>query len=249
MTPCVERTLPISAEFQDGNASDKKSNFSLLGDDIWFITRLPENFGACREIISEAIPSGTWQDVGRLSNRKVNGKEICASYRLQEEALNIEDKKYRAVVVHSDTHDRRRQKRIDNAVKKDVEVIREKIAALSKKEFYCLPDAQKAASELKDGSFYQISCSFESRPVYRRGRPGKDGTRPVQGERYRILATVTEEEAAVKKPHRIEAMGLVFILALLLWRLMERSMREKVKKENIAQQGGTMYELSSPRHS
>ncbi|PIQ44419.1 MAG: transposase [Deltaproteobacteria bacterium CG12_big_fil_rev_8_21_14_0_65_43_10] len=322
---CVEGNLPFNAEFQNGNASDKKingkviaelprimarhgvgkqdfiyvadsalatkTNFSLLGDDIRFITRLPENFGACGEIISKAIASGPWQDVGRLSNRKVNGKEICASYRLREEAINIENRKYRAVVVHSDAHDRRRQKRIDNAVKKDAEVIQNKITVLRQKEFFCLPDAQKAASELKDGGFYRISCSFESRPVYRRGRPGKDGNRPVQGERYRVLATVSENHAAVeklreeagcfvlvsnvplqektaleilktykeqdgiernfgflkdpliandiflKKPHRIEAMGLVFILALLLWRLMERNMREKVKKENIVLQG------------
>lgn len=268
-----------------------KTNFSLLGDDIRFITRLPENFGACGEIISKAIASGSWQDVGRLSHRKVNGKEICASYRLREELVAIEGKKYRAVVVHSDAHDRRRQKRIDNAVKKDVEIIQNRIADLSKKEFFCLPDAQKAAAELKDGNFHRISCSFESRPVYRRGRPGKDGTRHVQGERYRVLATVSENQTAVeklreeagcfvlvsnvplqektaleilktykeqdgiernfgflkdplvandiflKKPHRIEAMGLVFILALLLWRLMERSMRETVKKKNIVLQG------------
>jgi transposase len=331
---CAERTLPVSAEFQNGNASDKKingkliaelpqimsrhglgkqdfiyvadsalatkTNFSLLGDDIRFITRLPENFGACGEIISKAIAAGTWQDVGRLSHRKVNGREISAGYRLQEEAVNIEGKKYRAVVVHSDAHDRRRQKRIDNAVKKDAEAIQEKITALSKKEFYCLPDAQKAAAELKDGSFHRVSCSLESREVYRRGRPGKDGKRVVQGERYRILATVAENEAAIKKlreeagcfvlvsnvprqqktaldilktykeqdgiernfgflkdpliandiflkkPHRIEAMGLVFILALLLWRLMERNMRQKVKKENIVLQGWNHVQTVKP---
>jgi transposase len=277
-----------------------KTNFSLLGDDIRFITRLPENFGICGETISKAIAFGAWQDVGRLSNRKVNGKEVCASYRLREETINIEGRKYRAVVVHSDAHDRRRQKRIDNAVKKDAEAVQTKIAALSKKEFFCLPDARKAASELKEGSFHRITCSFESRPVYRRGRPGKEGNRPMQGERYRVLTTVSEAVEAVKKlkeeagcfvlvsnvpteektaleilktykeqegiernfgflkdpliandiflkkPHRIEAMGLIFILALLLWRLMERSMREKVKKEKIVLQGWNNLRTTRP---
>jgi hypothetical protein len=41
----------------------------------------------------------------------------------------------------------------------------------------------------------------------------------------------------LKKPHRIEAMGLVLVLSLLLWRLMERTMRRKIKKENIMLQG------------
>jgi hypothetical protein len=31
----------------------------------------------------------------------------------------------------------------------------------------------------------------------------------------------------LKKPRRIEAMGLVLVVALLLWRLMERAMRQK----------------------
>src|SRR5215467_6115797 len=32
----------------------------------------------------------------------------------------------------------------------------------------------------------------------------------------------------LKKPERIEALGLIFLLALLLWRLMERAMRRHV---------------------
>jgi hypothetical protein len=41
-------------------------------------------------------------------------------------------------------------------------------------------------------------------------------------------------------------MGLVFIIALLLWRLMERNMREKVKKENIALQGWNNVRTARP---
>jgi len=41
----------------------------------------------------------------------------------------------------------------------------------------------------------------------------------------------------LKKPYCIEAMGLIFVLSLLLWRLMERAMREKVKKEDLTLQG------------
>jgi transposase len=37
----------------------------------------------------------------------------------------------------------------------------------------------------------------------------------------------------LKKPRRIEAMGLVLVLALLLWRLLERALRKKTKEENI----------------
>lgn len=65
-------------------------NLSLLGDDIRFITRLPENFGVCGQLIDRSVASGSWQDVGRLSYRKVKGKEVCVSYRLWEETVELQ---------------------------------------------------------------------------------------------------------------------------------------------------------------
>jgi hypothetical protein len=39
-----------------------------MKDDIHFITRLPENFGACGELISTAVAAtASWEDVGQLS--------------------------------------------------------------------------------------------------------------------------------------------------------------------------------------
>ena len=276
-----------------------RGNLSTM-ESIHFITRLPGNFSACGELIGKSVASCFWQDVGRLSHRKVKGKEICASYRLQEETVTLYDRTYRAVVVHSDAHDRRRQKRIDKAVKKDAAALKAEVTVLSRKEFFCLPDAQAAAATVKDGAFHRISFSYENRPAYGRGRPCKNGNRRVQGIRHRVLATVSENQAAVeklreeagcfvlltnvpveektgleilktykeqegiernfgflkdplvandvflKKPHRIEAMGLVLVLSLLLWRLMERTMRSKAKTENIRLQGWNKRETTSP---
>ncbi|MBN2439211.1 MAG: hypothetical protein JXL20_11505 [Deltaproteobacteria bacterium] len=81
-----------------------------------------------------------------MSHRKVKGKEICASYRIQEETVALYARTYRAVVVNSDAHDRRRQKRIDKAVKKDAAALKGELMVLSRKEFFCLPDAQAAAA-------------------------------------------------------------------------------------------------------
>ncbi len=41
----------------------------------------------------------------------------------------------------------------------------------------------------------------------------------------------------LRKPHRIEAMGLVPVISLLIRRLMERTMRQKAKDEKITLQG------------
>ena len=275
-----------------------EDNLSLIGDGIRCITRLPENFGSCGRLIDKAVASGSWQDVGQLSHRKVKGKEMCASYRLQEDTVELYGSAYRAVVVHSDVHDRRRQKRIDKAVRRDMAAVAVHAMALQRKEFFCLPDAQAAASF--QGDLHRVAFTFESRPVYGRGRPCKNGTRRVQGVRHRVRATVSENEVAVeklrekagcfvlltnvsveeksglevlriykeqdgiernfgflkdplvandvflKKPHRIEAMGLVLVLALLLWRLMERTMRRNTREKNITLQGWNNRDTASP---
>ena len=41
----------------------------------------------------------------------------------------------------------------------------------------------------------------------------------------------------LKLPHRIEALGLICVLALLLWRLMERNMRKNVSEKNSLLKG------------
>jgi transposase len=275
-------------------------NLALMKEGMDFVTRLPENFGACGRLISAAVASASWHDAGRLAHRNVRGKEVCARYRLREESLDLYGRTYRAVVVHSDVHDRRRQKRIDTTLEKDALALKETARALSRKEFFCLPDAQAAAQALKDSALHQVSCAFESRPVYGRGRPGKSGIRPVKGVRYRVLAAVSENKAAVeklreeagcfvllttvpvgiksgreilriykeqdgiernfaflkdplvandvflKKPHRIEAMGLVLVLSLLLWRLMERTMRRKAREDKIMLQGWNNTDTTRP---
>jgi transposase len=307
---CVEGNLPCHAEILDGNAADKKingriladlprimsrhgveefiyvadsalatqENFSLLGD-IRFITRLPETFGACGRLVRKA--TSPWLEVGRLTSRKVRGRETGAWYRLREEQVELYGRTYRAVVVHSDAHDQRRQKRLDKAVAKDKAVVTAKAEAFVRKEFFCLRDAQAAAEALSPGAYHHFSCSFETRPVYGRGRPPKNGHRRLHGRRHRVVVSVIEDRAAIeklreeagcfvlltsvpadrksgleilrlykdqdgvernfgflkdplvandvflKKPRRIEAMGLVLVVALLLWRLMERAMRQK----------------------
>ena len=105
----------------------------LLGEDM---TSGMLNDDAIGRVLDRMYEYGTWKIFSG----------VCARYRLREETVALYGRAYRAVVVHSDAHDRRRQK-------------------------------------------------------------------------------------------RIEAMGLVLVLSLLLWRLMERTMRRKIKKENIMLQG------------
>ncbi len=176
-----------------------KENLSLMGDTIRFITRLPANFGVCGRLIGKAVALSSWQEVGPLSHRTVKGKEVCAGYRLQDLRVDLYGRTYRAIVVHSDVHDKRRQKRIHKAVEKDAREVSTRVNALSRKEFFCLPDAKAAAKALKAGDLNEVSCSFESRPVYNRGRPSKSGIRLVKDLRHRVVIEVRQNKEAIEK--------------------------------------------------
>jgi transposase len=277
-----------------------EENLSLMGENIRFITRLPANFGACGLLIREAVASGSWVDVGQLSHRTVKGAEVCAGYRLHETRVELYGRTYRVIVVHSDAHDRRRQKRIDRAIEKDALAVKERAQNLSCKDFFCLPDAQAAAEALKAGDLHEVSCSLAVRPIYGKGRPSKNRVRPVKDIRFWIATKVEEKKEAIEKlreeagcfvlltsvpaeekkgidilkiykeqdgiernfaflkdplvandvflktPRRIEAMGLVLVLSLLLWRLMERTMRRKAKEEHLRLQGWNNADTLKP---
>ena len=278
-----------------------KENLLLMKDDIQFITRLPENFGACTKLIGTAVAnSSSWQEVGQLSCRVVRGRNICASYRIQETTIDLCEKNYRALIVHSDAHDKRRRKRIVKAVEKDKVTLEKAVDELGRKKFFCLPDAQAAAKDLKQGDFHQASFVFESQPVYGRGRPCKKKERTAKNMGYRVAGKIIENREAIEKlqekagcfvllanvptekkssleilktykeqdgieknfgflkdplvandlflktPSRIEALGLVLVVSLLLWRLMERTMRRKTKEENSTLTGWNNGKTTKP---
>jgi transposase len=50
----------------------------------------------------------------------------------------------------------------------------------------------------------------------------------------------------LKTPSRIEALGLVLVVSLLLWRLMERTMRRKTKEENSTLTGWNNGKTTKP---
>jgi transposase len=267
-----------------------RDNLALMADGIYFISRLPENFGSCRELIRTAA-SGSWEDVGQVSHRIVKGKEIRARYRLQEQSIELYERRYRVVVVHSDAHDQRRQKRLAKAVTTAKALLEAHAVKLHRQEFFCRADAEAAAMAFPEGALHRITWVIEERPIYGRGRPRQNESPVPKSIRYRVRVEVTENQEAIaqlreeagcfvllttvseqqnsgqeiltmykeqdgieknfgflkdplivndvflKKPHRIEAMGLVLIVALLLWRLMERSMRTKTRNEKIPLQG------------
>lgn len=263
-------------------------NLAVMDNRILFISRLPATYKACSEAITRAVDADKWQRLGEFVNTKPTVNRPAAVYKSFETEVVIKDKAYRAVVIHSSAHDKRRQKRIDRQLAQERKDLEKHCKEADKKFFYCEADARVAKQALLDQKmqYYQIGIKIEERPKYQRGRP-KDGVQKISEMRYGLRCSLIENQAAIarlkeeagcfvmitnvpekgengydsrailraykdqygieqnfgflkdpmivnsiflKKPQRIEVLGLVLLISLLIWRLIERSMRKFVEK-------------------
>lgn len=318
---CVDGTIPVFGQTDDGNASDKTINNEILSsiskymahngikkegfiyiadsamvtgknlekidNGIQFISRLPATYNECSRLIKNAIAKDEWVELGKLSGTVETQKRPAAVYKAWETEASLHGKSFRAVVIHSSAHDKRRQKRIDRELSKEHAELSKKIKELSKQEFFCQADAEKAAIEIENTGykFYRPITQTSEIPKYKRGRPKKDGSRILEKMMYRVSGNLMETEAVaelkketgcfvllcnvpiegtngynsydilraykdqygieqnfgfikntpivnsvfLKKAERIEVLGLVLLLSLLIWRLIEYNMRRYAK--------------------
>ena len=268
-----------------------EKNLKEAGSDIKFLSRLPATYNACHQAIQQAVGADEWQDIGTLAQNKGTQKRPPAQYRSFETTIDLYGNPYRAIVVHSSAHDKRRHKRIDRLIKQKRKPLEESCKKIASTPFFCREDAENAIAKLNKeaiGSYHQIRSEITEIPKYPRGRPPKNKPHVPQRYEYEVsyrieedpdqvaplrleagcfvlitnlndkdaLKTWTAENLLVlykdqtgieqnfgflkdpvivnsiflKKPQRIEVLGMVLLIALLIWRLMERSMRQYVEK-------------------
>ncbi len=266
-----------------------QENLELLKE-TFFISRLPATFKKHGELLAEAARSKDWEDVGILAEAPGSKRKPAARYRVCEREVELYGEKYRAIIVHSSGHDKRREKKLKkelNNSRQEAEKFAQKEA---KKEYACQEDAKRAAEELKRKRWpcHRLEVKVEERAKYTPGRPPKRKVRRVKELRYGLQIIVKEDEKQVeykrlisgcfvivsnapkegelrhsakellraykeqygveqnfrflkdplivnsifiKKPERIEALGLILLLSLLVWRLMEKTMRSWTAKD------------------
>ncbi len=264
------------------------ANLSQIGDSILFISRLPATYNECNRVIKQAVEKDAWVDLGVLAVTKPTKNRPATHYKARESTVELHGTKYRAIVVHSSAHDRRRQKRIERNLKKDHKACESKLKELSKKEFNCYADAKSAMDDLLkfNSKYHSMNLRIEELPKYKSGRPPK-GVKKVNKILYLVDGAIEEKSKAVelfrkeagcfvlltnvpkkgdmghdtlsvlkaykdqhgiernfgflkdpvivnsiflKKAERIEALGLVFLISLLIWRLIEHSMRDFIER-------------------
>jgi transposase len=263
-----------------------EANLAQAGERTRFITRLPATYNEHERVILDAIEADDWQEVGRIAETPPTKNRPGASYRVHEGSVTLYGKTYRAAVVHSSAHDQRRLKRLERelrASRSDIEAVAK---AAAKKTFFCRPDAEAAAVEVRaqSAAYHRLEVRVEERPRYGPGRPKKGVPRTPVAVEYvlgtevvekhdavakrrqlagcfvllsnipaedgydaeRILRTYKEQNAIeknfsflkddrivnalfLKRPERIEALGLILLISLLVWRLIELVMRTELQ--------------------
>ena len=97
-------------------------NLEELSEGQPFITRLPASYAECGRAIADAIRADQWEELGQLSRTKPTANRPAALYRVAETTVTLYDEAYRAVIVHSSAHDKRRHKKIERELAKESEV-------------------------------------------------------------------------------------------------------------------------------
>ncbi len=283
-----------------------EENLALI--DEWdkgflFVSRLPRTYNECHYAIEQAVEADSWEEIGVISEQPETKNRKPASYRSFETVVTLYGTTYRALVVHSDAYDERRQKTVDKQIAREWDDLCKLKKRLEKIDYACLPDAEAAVSRIGPARFHELTVSIQPRPQYQRGRPSADGTRKLKSMRYglelclashlavverlrqeagcfvlisntlsegtdsvsaRELLTIYKDQHMVernfaflkdpvfvnamllKSPRRIEALGLVLVLALMICRLMERTMRVNLSSTESTITGWENRQTSRP---
>lgn len=277
-------------------------NLEALGGNL-FITRCPFTYKETDRVVSEAVGKGEWADVETTVRSSASRK--AAAYRVCETAVTIAGVDYRAIVVHSDAHDKRRQKKLERLLSESRDKASEILKESCKVEYYCREDALAAAVKLRGDQslLHYCECKVEEKSTYSRGRPPKNGERKVSKVRYvlegEVLERLTEvehiREAAgcfvlltntpadgemahspeevlsaykeqhgiernfsflkdptivndifFKRPDRIEVLGFILLVSLLVWNLMAHVMRQYLKRTDSTITGWDNKQTTRP---
>ena len=184
-------------------------NLEVIGDNL-FITRLPFTYGETERVVSEALQGGAWTAAPQPA--PTNASRKAAAYRVREAAVSIGGRSYRAIVVHSDASDKRRQKKLERALSASREQAGEILEEAGKTEYFCCEDAEAAAGKLRgDASrYHSCDCVVREQLTYARGRPPKNGERRVAKTRYVLEGRVVERSTEVERLR--EAAGCFVLL-------------------------------------
>ena len=176
------------------------ANLAAMGGNL-FITRLPFTYAEAERVVSEALAGGAWAAAEQAPQVSLSGSRKAAAYRVCEMAVTIDARVHRAVVVHSDAADKRRQKKLERLLCASLAQATETLKAAARTEYFCRADAEAAAAKLtaEAAPYHACECTVAEQLTYARGRPPKNGERRVAKTRYVLEGILVEREGEVER--------------------------------------------------
>ena len=317
----MDRAVPIWGKLDEGHASDKTLNTTLLSElarlladygvrpgasiyiadaalgtedhltalrDTFFLTRLPATYSACGRLIEEAVARNQGEEVGGLAQTPPTKHRPGTVYKVAEGGVTLEGKPYRAVVVHSNSQDQRRQQPLERESQASSATLETSAREAARQEDCWHADAAVAAAKLRalPSAYHWVAVAVQERPKYGPGRPSSTQPRVVKARRDGVQVTLPARAEVIarkrqevgcfvllpngptvgemahsaravlqaykeqhgieqndaflqdplivtslfrQKPERIEALGLGLLVARLVWRLVESTLRVHVE--------------------
>ena len=277
----------------DSAVVTKENLKAIAGLPLNLISRFPETFSLCHDLIERALGDNDWQEVGKLSKRTGS-----ASYKITSYTEELYERQYRFVVVYSDKHNERKLKSLSKKVEKE----HNKLLKLNKKPqlFHCKKDAHEAlTATIKTSVFWDVTGQVQvvkiKKKRTKRGRRPKHI--PIEYDTfYKVEYEITKNESKIeteqqkagmfvlmatdlkelsdksilieykgqisvevtfkflkspmivdqvflKNNSRIEALGYLMLIALMIWTLMEREVRQNISEPLI---GPGKIKMSKP---
>ena len=189
-----------------------EESLKAMGDDISFISHVPENFNLPYQLTEAAFTRGKWLELGRITPGKKS-----ASYKVQEFEKELYGRRYRFLVVHSDHLDKRKLRGLDSRLKKQRQTLEKAAREMAKMSFACEADAKEALHRFikeNQNEFYplegQVVKTHERIKRSKKGRPGKNET-PEYREIYKLHIEVGEldQKAYERKKEHISCFVLI----------------------------------------
>jgi len=234
----TEDKVPVAAEVNSGNLSDKAWNFDFIEKLATNLT--PEMLAEVIYVADSALVTET--NLGKLKKHNLkfisrlpgtfalekelkdrawsegvfqelgvfSDRKNAASYRCRELTAAIGENSYRFLVVHSSKLDGRKARSLANKVAKTKSSLEKELKAKMKETYACLPDAETALAQfVKEYSDEHFSITGRAVAEEKR-RPGRPGKNSQTKTVYRLeLSLFLDDEALQQTRERLSCFVLV----------------------------------------
>lgn len=164
------------------------------------------------EVIEAALAEDKWEEVGTLNVTPTSVRRPAAIYKVAEGKIALYGSSYRAIVVHSSNHDKRRQKRIDRQLGEARGKAEKAVKQAEREVFSCEKDAQAALEKLEKTfakGLWQAGGSLKSREVRASGKVAIGNERKVVRTEFRLSLGILENQELTE---RFRAQAGCFVL-------------------------------------